>query len=64
MIVLLLAPHSVVMVSFQMSFAAVLALVAFYERFGRSFWQSGKTGRMSRFAYWRRRIGCISSRFF
>ncbi|MGC6511365.1 MAG: ComEC/Rec2 family competence protein [Parvibaculales bacterium] len=56
MIVLLLAPQSVVMVSFQMSFAAVLALVAFYEHYGRSFWQSGKQGRINRIAYWRRRI--------
>lgn len=54
-IVLALAPESVVLVSFQMSFAAVLALVAFYERFGRNYWAAPVTVRLSRFAYWRRR---------
>ncbi len=55
MIVLIIAPQSIKMVSFQMSFAAVLALVAFYEKFGRSYWQSKPIGRLSRFAYgWRR----------
>lgn len=35
MVVLLLAPQSVMQASFQMSFSAVVALVAFYEVYGR-----------------------------
>ena len=37
MIVLLLRPESVIAPGFQMSFAAVVALVAVYERFGKGF---------------------------
>ncbi|MDD9842265.1 MAG: ComEC/Rec2 family competence protein [Alphaproteobacteria bacterium] len=36
LIVLILAPHSIMLASFQMSFAAVIALVAFYQTYTRA----------------------------
>lgn len=37
-IVLLISPHAILQAGFQMSFAAVLSLVAFYETYGRDSW--------------------------
>lgn len=49
--VLLLAPQSVVHPSFQMSFAATLALIATYER-GLPWMASANTSRVTRIAMW------------
>ncbi|MBL24629.1 MAG: metal-binding protein [Rhodospirillaceae bacterium] len=45
MLVLLLRPESLLSPSFQMSFAAVIALVAFYESLGPDLWQRLGEGR-------------------
>lgn len=56
-IVLLISPAAILQAGFQMSFAAVLALVAFYENFGRAKWWPHYQKRLSFWAYRRRRIG-------
>ena len=43
-VLLLIKPYSLISISFQMSFAAVMALIAFYERYGNKihFWNMNK----------------------
>lgn len=43
-VLLLIKPYSLISISFQMSFAAVMALIAFYEKFGNKihFWNMNK----------------------
>jgi competence protein ComEC len=53
MVVLLYRPESTLSPSFQMSFAAVVALVAFYEGLGPSIWQHlGEASPLRRFIFY------------
>jgi len=56
LIVLILAPHSIMLASFQMSFSAVIALVAFYQAYTRARLLPWPTRRIGLAELWGRRV--------
>lgn len=55
-VVLLVSPYAILQAGFQMSFAAVIALVAFYETYGRTKWSPLYGKRLGFWAHRRRQM--------